>query len=209
MSNVKAQHTLDLNLTKENAMSVSAPGFWAKYSGTATSLLFAAGTGGGVLMIAKSQNPEHAALFEGLDKVLSVDLFMSIATLTLALVALLIPRLLNESDEIDKLKGQRDEPGNARVNALSDLVRAQKRLLASFLFAMFGLANSLAFDGILEYQPPEFHEASAIAHLMNYAGSWADVTEGATSGSLLAASLAFLALGARTFLTAINRITDK
>jgi hypothetical protein len=190
-------------------MSMSQPGFWAKHSGTVTSLLFATGTGGGVLMVAKSEIPEHAAFFEGLDKVLSVDLFMSIATLTLALVALLIPRLLNESDGIDKLIEQEDKPGNKRLNAFNDLVRAQKRLLASFLFAMFGLANSLAFDGILEYQPPEFHEASAIAHLMNYAGAWADVTEGATSGSLLAASLAFLALGARTFLTAINRISDK
>ena len=180
------------------------PSFFERHAGNAVSGLSAGLAGGGVLAGSVISPPNWGAILEGLDSVLSANLFISIATLEIALVALLLPRLLQEADIISQIK-KTDVPGNKRVLAFQDLVHAQRRLLASFLFAMVGVAVSFAFDGVLEYQPPVQQTASTASTLTNLVGPWADTVEDASSGALLAASLAYLLLGVKTLFTTIKR----
>jgi len=153
-----------------------------------------------------SDNLNAALLLENLDKALTVNLFLSIAGVALAIVALLLPSLINASENITDLRNRKNIPGDENLSDFRRFVRAQKRLVACFLFCLIGVANSFVFDGVLEYQPEMFSEASMDAHVIAAAGpEWADLTEGISSTAILAISLAFLGLGGKSFLTAINK----
>lgn len=183
--------------------TTAVPSLLERHAGKAVSGLSAA-IAGGVLVGSRMSPPDWAVILEGLDKVFTADLFISIATLEIALVALLLPRLLQEADVISGIK-KTDEPGENRLLSFQELVRAQRRLLASFLFAMIGIVISFGLDGVLEYQPPELQTASTVSTLANLVGPWSDTVECASSGALLAASIAYLMLGVKTLFTTIKR----
>ena len=161
-------------------------------------------TGGGAVIAVDATYSNSGRVMENIDTFLSVNLFLGLGALSIAIVALLLPRLLEEAESISTMKKD-DRPGPIRKSSFKQMVRAQRRLLVCFMFCIVGVVNSFAFDGVLEYVPNEYQEASVAAHIQNYAGPWADVVEGATSTAVLAAALTFLTLGARTMLTSINQ----
>lgn len=183
------------------------------HGGKLVASAFGIGAGNAVFfggrVVDESDQVNKAILLENLDRALTVNLFLSIAGVALAIVALLLPRLVIESDELSKLHRNDDKAGQKRLDDFGRFVRAQKRLIACFLFCLVGVANSFLFDGALEYVPPFFAEASTHAHIENLAGAeWADLIEGATSTGILAIAITFLALGAKSFLTAIQKYSE-
>ena len=185
----------------------------AKEHGGKALALAAGGAGGtgvyfGADILAKGTDIPTTTILENLDKALSVELFLNIGGISLAIVALLIPKLYELADIIKKNKENLAADAPIKVE-FKRVVRAQKRLLGCFLFCLLGVISSFAFDGPLEYQPPEFQEADIHSHIEATVGlEWADMAEATSSVSLLFISLSLLGLGARSFLTAINDVND-
>jgi hypothetical protein len=181
------------------------PSFLSKHGGKSLAILSGVVAGGSVLVVDSVNPPNFQKLLESFDTFLTADLFIGLSTINIAVFAFLLPRFLQEADEMDTGQSRGFKVGDKRLVSLFDLGRALRHLLASFAFSLLGVANSLAFDGLMEYKPPEQQDAGLTPQLVNLVGPWADLAECATSSGLLASSLVFLGLGVRALITALNR----
>ena len=176
----------------------------SEHNGKLLAAITGGGSGGAVFfrkdIASETGNISTALLLENLDKALTVNLFLSIAAVSMVIVSLLLPSLINSSNEISNLIRRNDSPGDERLVEFNRFVRAQKRLIACFLFCLIGVANSFTFDGVLEYTPESFSEASTKAHIAKAVGpEWADLAEGTTSTGILVIAITFLGLGGKRF----------
>lgn len=168
-------------------------------------LLTGVSSGASVLVADRLEVKSIPKILEGLDAFLTADLFIGLSTISVAVFAFLLPRFLQEADEMERGQGAGFVPGSKRLVSLFDLARALRQLLASFAFALLGVACSLGFDGVMEYKPPEQHDAGLTPQLVSLVGPWADLAECSASSAFLVSSLVFLGLGIRALVTALNR----
>lgn len=152
-------------------------------------------------------SPQFAGALEDIDKILDVGLFLTIGTLSIAVAALILGPALQQANVISELRRSKRVPSQEELLALSTLARSINWFFASFLFCLVGTASSLAFDGVLEYQPTGRVEPTVSGLMILLAGpAWADVVEGASSSGSLAAALTLLVLGTRVLVGHVGQI---